>query len=193
MNSKTANEESPRARFTRRAFLMGGAVGAGVLTLGAIAYRITVLPKGAPAVAGGVLTAQEMLTVEALALGYFPPGNPMGIDARDAGVAGYVDRYIAQMSPIDQKIVRALIWAYDQGTVMAGRWKPARLMTPEEAGTYLRSWETSRFGWRRDLGMSLRTVLGMAYFAHPVPKEALGIVEPCHSPGPRLVRIGNKV
>lgn len=191
MSSSSGSESTPKA-FTRRAFVLGGVFGGGVLTLGAIAYRLSVLPGGAPAQPGGVLTRQELAIVEALAMGYFPPGNPLGVDAREAGVAGYVDRYLAQLSPVDGKIVRALFWAYDQGTVMAGTLKPARLMSPAEAAAYVKSWEASRFQWRRDLAMSLRTVLGMAYFAHPTPRAAIGIAEPCHSPGPRLVRTGDK-
>jgi hypothetical protein len=181
---------APQKGLSRRQFIMTGAIGTGVLTLGAIAYRVAVLPDSAPAVAGGVLTRQELAAVEALALAHFPPGNAFDLDGREAGVAGYVDRYLAQLAPADQNLIRALIWLYDQGTVLGGKLTPVRLMPPEEAREYVLGWEQSKFGWRRDLGMSLRTVLGMAYFTHPKAKAALGIIEPCGSSGPTLYREG---
>lgn len=182
--------DAPPKGLSRRQFIVTGLVGTGVLTLSAIAYRLAVLPDAAPANAGGVLTRHELAIVEALALAHFPPGNPFALDGKEADVAGYVDRYIAQLAPVDQKIIRALFWLYDQGTVMGGRFTPVRLMPPDVARKYVMAWETSRMGWRRDLGMSLRTVLGMAYFAHPKAKAALGVVDACGSSGPSLLKIG---
>ncbi len=183
-------QSGERERFSRRQLIKGGLIGAGLLTIGSVGYRIAALPDSAPAVEGGVLTRMEMAAVEALALGFFPPENPFGIDAREADVAGYVDRYIGELAPVDQKIVRSLFWLYDQGSFAQGYLRPARFLSPDEARTYIRSWEFSRLGFRRDLGLSLRTVIGMAYFAHPRVREAIGITEPCHSAGPSLLSPG---
>lgn len=174
-------------RVSRRGFFKAGLVGAGVLALGTIAYRLAVLPDGKPVRAGGVLTKGEMAALAALARGYFPPGNPFGLDADEADVAGCLDRYLAQLPRVDQNLIRSLIWAYDQGTLMSARWRPARLLTPAEAASYVRSWEHSRLGWRRDLALSLRTLFGMAYFAHPKALAAIGIVPHCNSGGPSLI------
>ncbi len=181
-------EKAPEV--SRRTFLRGGLFGAGLLTIGALGYRLAALPDGAPALEDGVMTRGELAAVQALALGFFPPGNPFGIDAREADVAGYVDRYLGLLSPIDQKIVRSLFWVYDQGSFLGRRFKPARLMNPDEARAYIRDWETSRLGFRRDLALSLRTVIGMAYFAHPAVKKAIGIIEPCPPAGPSLLSKG---
>jgi hypothetical protein len=177
--------------FSRRYFLNGSLIGAGVLTLGTLGYRLFALPNGAPAVTGGVLTRAEWACVEALALGFFPPGTPFGIDAKEADVAGYVDRYIGSLAPVDQKIVRALFWVYDQGAVIQGRLRPARFMNSDEARTYILGWEKSRLEFRRDLAVSLRTVIGMAYFAHPRAKASLGISDFCYSSGPTFLRPGS--
>lgn len=175
---------------SRRGFLKAGLFGAGVLSLAALAYRLTALPDPAPARSGGVLTKAELAALAALARGYFPPGGPFGLDADTADVAGYLDRYVAQLPRVDQNLIRALIWAYDQGTLLARRWKPARLMTPDEAAAYLRGWEHSRFAWRRDLALSLRTLLGMAFFAHPKALAAIGVEPHCGSTGPSLLTPG---
>lgn len=182
--------EPPVAAVSRRGFFKRGALGAGVLAVGALGYRVAALPDGAPAQAGGVLTRQELAALTVLSVALFPPNTAFGPDGQEAGVAGYVDRYIAQLRPIDQKIVRALIWVYDQGTVLGGSLRSVRFMAPEQARAYVLGWESSRFTWRRDLAMSLRTVLGMGYFAHPQVRAAIGIDEPCVTQGPSLLRLG---
>ncbi len=185
------NAESPSAApVSRRKFVLGGMLGAGALALGGIAYRMAALPDGKPAVAGGVLTRQEMAAAVAISLALFPAGNPIGIDGEQADVAGYFDRYLARLPSAEQKILRALIWLYDQGSVMAGSIRPIRSMAPAEAQAYVQGWETSRFQWRRDLAMSLRTVFGFGYFAHPKVKAYVFYEEPCHAGGPSLLSNG---
>lgn len=176
-------------RFTRRQLFVTGAAGAAMLAVGTIGYRVAALPAHAPAQRGGVLTRQELATIEALALAYFPPGNAFGVDAREADVAGYLDRYLAQLAKVDQNLIRALIWLYDQGTLMSGRFRSVKRLPLPVVREYVMAWEQSRLAWRRELAMSLRTLLGMAYFAHPKAKATIGIVEPCPSAGPSLLRL----
>lgn len=185
-----APEEPPKRKLSRRHFLTGGIVGAGLLGVGTLGYRISALPDSAPAHPGGVLTRAELATVEALAMGYFPPDNPFGIDAREADVATYMDRYLSQLTPVDQKIIRSLFWVYDQGSLAHGRFASARFMTPAEMTPYLMSWEASRLEFRRDLALSLRTVIGLCYFAHPDVLAALEITPHCPPGGPSLASLG---
>ena len=177
---------------SRRTLIKTGLLGTGVLAIGAIGYRVAALPSGKTAGDGGVLSKREMAIVSALALAYFPQGNKFNLDADEAAIAGYVDRYLAQFSPMDRRIVRSLFWLYDQGTIFSGHFRPVRLLSTEEARAYVKAWENSRFGWRRDLAMSLRTVLGLAFFAQPKARAALGFEEPCGKTGPTLLRPGGK-
>jgi hypothetical protein len=191
MSTVQESPESPAGvPVNRRKFLSRGFLGAGALALGGIAYRVAALPDGAPATAGGVLTRTELSIVSALSLALFPPGNPFDLDGVQADVPGYLDRYMARLPAAEQKILKALIWVYDQGTVLDGNVRPIRSMSNEDAQAYVKGWETSRFGWRRDLAMSLRTVLGFGYFAHPKVKAILFYEEPCHSGGPSLLSKG---
>lgn len=188
--STVQNAGAPAVPVSRRKFLIGGFIGAGAMALGGIAYRVAALPDGKPAVEGGVLTRQEMAAAVAISLALFPPGNPFDIDGEQADVAGYLDRYLMRLPSAEQKILRALIWLYDQGTVMGGSFRSIRMMSAADAQAYVRGWETSRFGWRRDLAMSLRSVFGFGYFAHPKVKAAVFYNEPCHSSGPSILSKG---
>ncbi len=179
--------------FSRRAFITTGVTATGVLLLGGIGYRVSALPDGAPAIAGGVLTRQELAIIDALSLAHFPPGNPFGVDGKQADISGYTDRYLTQLTPVDQKIIRSLFWLYDQATFLGGHVRSVRHLDPQAARKYVMAWETSSLGWRRDLGMSLRQVLGTAYFAHPDVRKVIGYDEPCGQTGPTLVRIESRV
>lgn len=182
----TNPDAQPGPRLTRRRLVGGSLVGTGVLVLGTAAWRVFHGVRRDATAAGLVLSEREMTAVNAFARGYFPPGNLTGIDGRTAGVAGYVDRYLHRMRSAEQNLVRGLILAMDQGTAFAGHWRPARDLTTSELKAYLHDWEQSRALWRRSLAMSLRTILGMAFFTHPQVQAALGIEPQCTSRGPSL-------
>ncbi len=181
-------DAKPRFHLGRRRLLGIGALGTGVLLVGAAFWRVFSGPgDSSPGAPGGVLSRRQYAAVEALALAYFPAGNGFAIDARDADVAGYLDRYLGLLDPTGRRLIQALIAAFDQGTLLSGRLRPARAMETAELQAYLRGWEESGLAVRRSLALALRSLLAQAYFAHPGVQQALANQPPCYARGLSLV------
>jgi hypothetical protein len=184
----TNPDAQPRFQLGRRRLIGVGALGTGALLVGGALWRVFSGPgDSTPGASGGVLSRRQYAAVEALALAYFPTGNGFGIDARDADVAGYLDRYLGLLDPTGRRLIQALIGAFDQGTLLAGRLRPARAMDTAEVQAYLRGWEESGLAVRRSLALALRSLIAQAYFAHPGVQQALSSQPPCFARGLSLV------
>lgn len=184
----TNSDAQPRFLVGRRRVLGLGALATGAVVVGGALWRWLSGPgDSAPAVPGGVLSTRQRAAIEALALAYFPEGNAIGVDARQADVAGYLDRYLGLLDPNGRRLIQALIGAFDQGTLIAGHLRPARAMSTPEVQAYLRSWEESGITVRRSLGLALRSLLAQAYFADPAVQAAITAAPACKTSGLSLV------
>lgn len=183
------NSTAPSRFLLGRRRLLGiGVAGVGAIVVGSALWRVFSGPgDGTPGAAGGVLSRRQYAAIEALALAYFPPGNGIGLDARQADVAGYLDRYLGLLDPTGRRLIQALIAAFDQGTLLAGRLRPVRALDVAATQAYLRGWEESTLAVRRSLALALRSLLAQAYFAHPEVQKAVTNQPPCFAGGLSLV------
>lgn len=181
-------EPQPRFLVGRRRVLGLGVLATGIVVVGGALWRWLSGPgDSVPAVPGGVLSTRQRAAVEALALAYFPEGNAIGVDARQADVAGYLDRYLGLLDPKGRWLIQALIGAFDQGTLIIGRLRPARAMSTPEVQDYLRNWEESEITARRSLALALRSLLAQTYFADPAVQAAITAAPACKTSGLSLV------
>jgi hypothetical protein len=111
-------------RWSRRQLFGAGLLGA--LALGFASLAARTLFRGKPAPAGlTALTPREAAVLDILSLVYFPPGIALGLDARQAGMVPYLDGYVSTLGAGERKLMRAMLLAFDQGTLLAGKWTPA--------------------------------------------------------------------
>lgn len=157
----------------------------GALALGFASLAARTLFRGKPAPAGlKALSPREAAVLDILSLVYFPPGIGLGLDARQAGMVPYLDGYVSTLGAGERKLMRAMLLAFDQGTLLAGKWTPAHRLDLAAATAYMRDCETSRIKFRRDLAAGLRSLLSFAYFSHPTVLAKLGVERPCRALGP---------
>jgi hypothetical protein len=126
------------------------------------------------------LSAREYAIVAALSQALFPPGNPLGIDGRQARVPEYIDRMLADMEPGKAADLKNMFLLFEHGTLAFGLRVRRFTELPERAREkYLRRWERARVYSRRMLAAALKSMLGMGYFAHPEVQKALGMERTC--------------
>lgn len=152
---------------TRRAVLGGSA---GALAVGSGAWSVA---PGGPAEGLRVLGAAEAAVIDALSDCFFP-GVHFPLSGSEAGVRAEVDRIVADcMDPIHAAGFRAVLRALDLGTA-ASRGRRFVDLTRAEQLDVLETWTEPEVLPRRVAGESLKAVLGMAYFAHPEIRSAMG-------------------
>lgn len=160
---------------TRRRLLQWG-LATGVLGLaGRLTYR-AVWGRGTVAAGLKVLTEAERDLVVALADVYFPGGDGLPT-AREVDVAGFIDRYVAQLpgnlGKLFQLLLRSVDWS---GVGEGGRF--SRL--PLDARTRVAdAWEQSTLDERRSAFLALKLMVGSGYYEDRRVRSALGIVSPC--------------
>jgi len=170
---------------TRRRLLGGGLIGAAAVGLGGLGWRL--FATKVPAEAFEVLTPTEAEVVAVGALALFPPGNGLGLDGLQAGVPGYIDRYFGAMDTPARTFTRSMFWLLDQGTLISGHVRPMRKLDPASARRYLDEWSASRLQFRQLIVMSFRTILGMAFTAHPQVRKTIGMTPVCRQTGPSFL------
>lgn len=156
------------ALVTRRAFV--AALGATAIAGSSTAWS---LAPGLPDRGLQVLTATEHAVVKALADLYFP-GVHLPLSGTQAGVPAEVDRILAEvMDPMRAAAFRYVLRALEWGT-LASRGRRFSALDRDVQLEVLAAWSAPEPVPRRVAGDSLKAVLGMAYFAHPEVKRALG-------------------
>lgn len=154
--------------FTRRAFLAG--LGATAAAGSGTAWSLS---PGLPDHGLRVLTITEHRVVRALADLYFP-GIHLPLSGSQAGVPEEVDRILAEvMDPLRASAFRYVLRALEWGT-LAGRGQRFTALDAATQHEVLATWSTPAPVPRRVAGDSLKAVLGMAYFAHPDVRAAMG-------------------
>lgn len=121
------------------------------------------------------LSDQEMKIALAIGQTMFPRDGVLGIDADDAGVAPWLDDYVARMPPFSRAQIRALLNTFEYGY---GAWagRPGATFSsvrPPERAAYLESWETAATYTQRMLYEAIRTMFVFAYVESDVVAEAI--------------------
>ncbi len=127
------------------------------------------------AAGGGVLTARERAVVDAIAQTIFPPGGAIPMDAREAGVVEWVDRFLASVPRQERVLIRLMFALFELAPLASPRPRPFTRMDPDRRRRWLAGWEQSRLMPRRTAFGALRSVILMAYAGHEGFEEALGI------------------
>ncbi len=128
------------------------------------------------------LGAREYAIVAALANSLFPPGNSIGFAGTDARVPEYIDRMLDDMRPDKASEFTTMLLLFEHGTTAFGlRARRFTDLPQKSRENYLRRWERARVYSRRMLATALKTVLGIAYFAHPDVQARLGMYRMCGS------------
>ncbi|MFQ5513346.1 MAG: hypothetical protein ACE5FG_02825 [Myxococcota bacterium] len=127
-----------------------------------------------------ILHAGEYAFLAAVAEASLPPGGAPAPSGTEAGIPEYVDRYLTVLPRRLRRLMRALFFLLEHGTLLfpAGGLTGMRRFTclpPTSRTRYLDGWRRSRLYARRLAFTSLRSVLGMAYLAHPAVQRDLGI------------------
>ena len=127
---------------------------------------------GYPGPGVGVLARREAAFVAAAAEAMFPPGGTLGPSGIDAGIVGFVARYLAAVPPRVRLLMRALFFLTEHVTLVfwapAPRgWRRFSSLSPGQRVALLEGWQRSGFFALRLVFMSLRAILTMGYFADP--------------------------
>jgi Gluconate 2-dehydrogenase subunit 3 len=126
------------------------------------------------------LSSREVAFVEAAADASFPPGGAIPLSGTEAGIPGYVDRYLEGLTPRNRKLIRLLLAFFEHATLLfpAPGWNGWRRFTrlrPEQRAAVLEAWGRSRLRPRRMIFTSLRTILTMGYLACPAVLRRIGL------------------
>jgi hypothetical protein len=125
------------------------------------------------------LSARELALVDAVAEALFPPGGALAESGREAGVSGYLDRFLAASQPRQRALMRALFFLFEHATLffpapggLRGLRRFSSLDAPQREAV-LEAWRTSGLFVRRLCFTSLRALCTLGYFASPGVLRAL--------------------
>ncbi|HKJ24932.1 MAG TPA: gluconate 2-dehydrogenase subunit 3 family protein [Myxococcota bacterium] len=126
------------------------------------------------------LAAREWALVSAASDAMLPPGGAIAPSAAEAGVPGYVDRYVGSVPPNMRLLMRMLFLLFEQATLFlaapgpGGRRRFSDLSVDQRVAV-LERWRTNRFHPLRLAFTSLRAILCMGYLADPEVLRILGL------------------
>ncbi len=167
----------------RRTFLKTAGFGSVALFLGGVTYRVGALWwDQAPAQGFKHLSHHEATVVRALADAMFPgdSGFPPMPNGGELGLDAFFDQYLASVPELTVKLLKVLLHAIDDMTVVADFGLTRFHRRPQaERIEILQAWDTSWIGARRGMFRSLKLILGMGYCEHPEVLAAAGITYNC--------------
>lgn len=154
-------------RITRRSLLFGGVGGL------ALVAGFWTLSLDSPAPGARLLSSSELRVVQALAEALFPEG-PFPVGGLEADIAHAVDRILADVLEESQATAfRYVLRTLDWGTA-ASRGTRFTDLPVEARREVLGTWREPDVLARRVAADSIKALLGMAYFRHPVVLEHIG-------------------
>jgi len=126
------------------------------------------------------LAQYEYAFVEAAAEAIFPRGGALESSGMDAGVAGYVDGFVASQPRRLRVLIHLLIFLCEYAAVFfplggQGLLRPFTRRSPEARVRYLDAWRTSSLAPARLVFTSLRAIVTLGYLADPAVLRALGL------------------
>jgi hypothetical protein len=127
-----------------------------------------------------IIARREAAFLESVAEAMFPAGGAIALSGRDVDLPGFVDDYLAALSPRLRLQLRALFLLVEQATLVFPPPGPRRFrrfsaLTPEQRVTVLEGWTGSRLFARRLVFIALRAVLTMGYLGHPAVRRLLSL------------------
>ncbi len=136
-------------------------------------------PVRIPPVDLQALSRREYAFVEAVAESMFPQGGALEPSGRDAGVARYVDGFVASQPRRLRVLIHLLVFLCEYAALFfplsGSGFRPFTRLSPEARVRYLNSWRTSSWAPRRLVFTSLRAIVTLGYLADPVVLRALGL------------------
>ncbi len=143
--------------------------------IGSLKETVRVLPPDLQA-----LSRREYAFVEAAADVMFPRGGALEPSGSDAGVARYMDSFVASQPRRLRVLIHLLFFLCEYAAVffpLGGRagFRPFTWLSPEARVRYLDSWRTSSWAPRRLVFTSLRAIVTLGYLADPAVLRALGL------------------
>ncbi len=162
---------------SRRRFLKLGIAGAALIGTGTVVYR-TVGRFGPPALGYKVFDADELAVLEAACEAHFPGPPEWPLSAKEAGAPAFVDRYLAELYPDNQKLFRALLRTLNLSTLVTHRAQFKNLPVKDRFEV-LETWAASSLRLRRGGNQSLTLFIKMGYFENEKVREALGYTYGC--------------
>lgn len=133
-----------------------------------------------PALQDGVLNRCEQALVAAVADALFPAGGPIPLSGTEAEILAYFDGYVRRSLPRQRLLMRLLLIFTEYSPLLFGpvRRRFTRL-TDAERVAYLERSSVSNIYFRRITFLSFRTLMTMAYLAHPEVERAMRICADC--------------
>lgn len=124
--------------------------------------------------ASRVLTAKEQAIVTACADALFPARDSMPLTGSEAGTVEYLDAHLADLPREKRVLIRLLFILIEHSPWIFGMSPRFTSLNEERRHAFLLGMANSRFYFRRLSFLSLRTLLCMAYMAHPAIAERVG-------------------
>ena len=133
-----------------------------------------------PALPDGVLNRCEQALVTAVADALFPPNGPIPLSGSEAGVLAYFDGYVRRSLPRQRVLMRLLLIFTEYSPLLFGpvRRRFTRL-SQDDRLAYMERCSVSNFYFRRIAFLSFRTLMTMAYLAHPEVERAMRMCADC--------------
>jgi hypothetical protein len=124
------------------------------------------------------LAKHEAAFLSAASDALFPRGGAVEPSGLDAGIPGYVDRYLGAVPPKIRFLMRCLFLMFEHASFVVnapgkGGRKRFSSLTPEQQVAVLERWRKASFFPMRLVFTSLRAILTMGYFAAPAVLRAL--------------------
>ncbi|MBM4353148.1 MAG: gluconate 2-dehydrogenase subunit 3 family protein [Deltaproteobacteria bacterium] len=123
------------------------------------------------------VTPRERATIRAIGETLLPAGGPVPPSSEDAGVATYIEDYLAKIPLRQSRLLRLLFSAIEYLPLLT-RFRRFSALPVEARAACLRAWERSRLYVRRAAFTSLRAVFTMAYLANEEVQRSLGMKRP---------------
>lgn len=118
------------------------------------------------------LAPREAAFLSATAETLFPRGGAISPSGVEAGVTGFVDRYLGDVPPRMSFLMRCLFALFEHATLVvaapgAGGRRRFSALDDAQRAAVLERWRRARFFPMRLVFTSLRAILTMGYFASP--------------------------
>lgn len=151
-----------------------------LLLLGLLGYAGSRVFRGYPPRSPTrALAPREMATLDAVSETMFPPGGAIASSGCQAGVAAYVDQLVAASQPQQRRLMRALFFLIEHGTLcfpapggISGMRRFSSL-PPALRTAVIDGWRDSRLFPRRLVFTTLRALCTLGYFSDPAVLRTL--------------------
>ena len=130
------------------------------------------------------LNEREHGTLRAINDVLYPPGGAIPYGANEVGACEYVDDYLYNMKPKQQRMIRLLLLFLEWAPIVLLRaTRRFSRLALDERRRFLEGLENSRLYFLRIVLISIRTIVGMAFLADERVLASIGYFAECPYPG----------